>query len=231
MKKVILAAMIAAALTGCGTTSLVDKKADWVQGSDSVDKAMAPEWFTMHLANDNSHIFAVATEYSADYQFAIDRAMMAAKINLAAQINQRVESEMNSYIAESGTGGDADDIERNVERKSRAVVDTTLLVGYKRDKIEVRREGKGYRVYVRLVYNYTDSNQLRAFAEKAEKRKAKSQQQQVIPKPDTKPSEDKTLSERAKELPHNTISDQGVKKQVEDAIARGDAVIMTQTIR
>lgn len=231
MKKVILAAMIAAALTGCGTTSLVDKKADWVQGSDSVDKSMAPEWFTMHLANDNSHIFAVATEYSADYQFAIDRAMMAAKINLAAQINQRVESEMNSYIAESGTGGDADDIERNVERKSRAVVDTTLLVGYKRDKIEVRREGKGYRVYVRLVYNYTDSNQLRAFAEKAEKRKAKSQQQQVIPKPDTKPSEDKTLSERAKELPHNTISDQGVKKQVEDAIARGDAVIMTQTIR
>lgn len=232
MKKVILAAMIAAALTGCGTTSLVDKKADWVQGSDSVDKSMAPEWFTMHLANDNSHIFAVATEYSADYQFAIDRAMMAAKINLAAQINQRVESEMNSYIAESGTGGDADDIERNVERKSRSVVDTTLLVGYKRDKIEVRREGKGYRVYVRLVYDYTDSNQLRAYAEKVEKRKAKAKvQQQVIPKPDTKPSEDKTLSERAKELPHNTISDQGVKKQVEDAIARGDAVIMTQTIR
>lgn len=232
MKKVILAAMIAAALTGCGTTSLVDKKADWVQGSDSVDKSMAPEWFTMHLANDNSHIFAVATEYSADYQFAIDRAMMAAKINLAAQINQRVESEMNSYIAESGNGGDADDIERNVERKSRSVVDTTLLVGYKRDKIEVRREGKGYRVYVRLVYDYTDSNQLRAYAEKAEKRKAKAKvQQQVIPKPDTKPSEDKTLSERAKELPHNTISDQGVKKQVEDAIARGDAVIMTQTIR
>ena len=52
MKKVILAATIAAALTGCGTTSLVEKKADWVQGSDKVDLAMAPEWFTMHLAND-----------------------------------------------------------------------------------------------------------------------------------------------------------------------------------
>ena len=233
MKKVILAAMIAAALTGCGTTSLVEKKGEWVQGSDKVDASMAPEWFTMHLANDNSNIFAVATEYSADYQFAIDRAMMAAKINLAAQINQRVESEMNSFIAENGTGGDIDDIERSVERKSRVVVDTTLLAGYKRDKIEVRREGKGYRVYVRLVYNFTDSNVLRAAAEKAEKRKAKAAGNVTIPRPNTTPSveQDKTLSERAKELPHNTISDQGVKKQVEDAIARGDAVIMTQTIR
>ena len=234
MKKVILAAVIAAALTGCGTTSLVEKKGEWVQGSDIVDKTMAPEWFTMHLANDNSHIFAVATEYSADYQFAVDRAMMAAKVNLAAQINQRVESEMNSYIAEAGSGGDADDIERSVERKSRAVVDTTLLVGYKRDKIEVRREGKGYRVYVRLVYNYTDSNVLRAAAEKAEKRKAKAAASSpAIPRPNTTPAveQDKSLSERAKELPHNTISDQAVKKQVEDAIARGDAVIMTQTIR
>jgi hypothetical protein len=239
MKKVILAAAIAAALTGCGTTSLVEKKADWVQGSDKVDLAMAPEWFTMHLANDDSHIFATATEYSADYQFAIDRAMMAAKINLAGQINQRVESEMNSFISESGTGGDIDDVERSVERKSRAVIDTTMLVGYKRDKIEVRREGKGYRVYVRLVYDYTDNNKLVQQAVKAEKRKAKAAEKAQgdnvrslnIPKPDTKPSEDKTVSQRADELPHNTISNQAVKKQVEDAIARGDAVIMTQTVR
>ena len=234
MKKVILAAMIAAALTGCGTTSLVEKKADWVQGSDKVDLAMAPEWFTMHLANDSSHIFATATEYSADYQFAIDRAMMAAKINLAAQINQRVESEMNSYIAESGTGGDIDDVERSVDRKSRAVVDTTLLVGYKRDKIEVRREGKGYRVYVRLVYDFTDANTLRAAAEKAEKRKAKATVNTApIPRPNTTPAaeQERPLSERARDLPHHTISDQGVKRQVEDAIARGDAVIMTQTLR
>jgi hypothetical protein len=233
MKKVILAAVIAAALTGCGTTSLVEKKGEWVQGSDVVDKTMAPEWFTMHLANDNSHIFAVATEYSADYQFAVDRAMMAAKVNLAAQINQRVESEMNSYIAEAGSGGDADDIERSVERKSRVVVDTTLLAGYKRDKIEVRREGKGYRVYVRLVYNFTDSNVLRAAAEKAEKRKAKAAGNVTIPRPNTTPSveQDKTLSQRANELPHHTISDPVVKQRVEDAIARGDAVIISKTIQ
>jgi hypothetical protein len=42
--------------------------------------------------------------------------------------------------------------------------------------------------------------------------------------------ESKNLSERARELPHQTISDQKVKNQVEAAIARGDAVIMTHTV-
>jgi hypothetical protein len=45
------------------------------------------------------------------------------------------------------------------------------------------------------------------------------------------PEESKTLSQRANELPHNTISDPVVKKRVEDAIARGDAVIISKTIQ
>ena len=32
-------------------------------------------------------------------------------------------------------------------------------------------------------------------------------------------------------LPHETISDAGVKKKIEDAIARGNAVIMSQTVQ
>jgi hypothetical protein len=229
----LLAVTAVLGLVACSSTvPLVEKKAEWVQGSSVVDKNMAPDWFTMHLTNDDKNIFAVATEYSADYQFAIDRAMMIAKVNLAAQINQRVESEMNSYIRESGTGGDVDDINRSVERKSRTVVDTTQLVGYKRDKLEVRREGKGYRVYLRLIYDYTDANLLTQNAIKAEKRKIK-QDSTPIPKPNVSvtPVETKSLSQRAAELPHNTVSDAAVKKQAEDAIARGDAVIVTKTIQ
>lgn len=232
--KLLAVAVVLGSLVGCSSTSLVDKKAEWVQGTDRVDKTMAPEWFTMHLTNDDKNIFAVATEYSADYQFAIDRAMMVAKVNLAAQINQRVESEMNSYIAEAGSGGDSDDINRRVERKSRTIVDTTSLVGYKRDKIEVRREGKGYRVYVRLIYDITDANKLSQDAAKAEKRrqsKRDTSSSTPIPKPDTVGTDEKSLSQRANELPHNTISDASVKKRAEDAIARGDAVIITKTIQ
>lgn len=226
MKKVILATMIAAALTGCGTTSLVEKKAEWVQGSDKVDLSMAPEWFTMHLANDGSNIFAVATEYSADYQFAIDKAMLAAKAQLASQVNNRIQMDTETMIAEEGNGTDIDDVERKTQRVTTSKVDSTLIVGFKRDKIEVRREGRGYRVYVRLVYDYTDNNKLVQQAQRLEKRKAKEAAKQQPAATETK-----TLEQRARELPHNTISDAKVKKQVEDAIARGDAVIISETIR
>lgn len=234
MKKVIIATAIAAALTGCGTTSLVEKKAEWVQGSDKVDVAMAPEWFTMHLTNDGSHIFATSTEYSADYQFAIDKAMLAAKANLAAQVNSRIKMDAQTFIAEEGNGTGMDDVERKTERLTKLNVDSTSIVGYKRDKIEVRREGRGYRVFVRLVYDYTDNNKILQNAQRLEKRKAKEESKKA---PDNSVQinplnlENKSLSERANELPHTTISDQKVKKQVEDAIARGDAVIMSTTVR
>lgn len=232
MKKVILSAMIAAALTGCGTTSLVEKKADWVQGSDKVDVTMAPEWFTMHLANDGSHIFATATEYSADYQFAIDKAMLAAKAQLASQVNNRIQMDTETMIAEEGNGTDIDDVERATKRVTTSKVDSTLIVGFKRDKIEVRREGRGYRVFVRLVYDYTDNNKLVQQSQRLEKRKEKAAEKKARTQPVAPVNEeDKTLSQRANELPHHTISDQKVKRQVEDAIARGDAVIISKTIQ
>ena len=234
MKKVVLVAMIAAALTGCGTTSLVEKKAEWVQGSDKVDLSMAPEWFTMHLANDGSHIFATSTEYSADYQFAVDKAMLAAKANLAAQVNNRIRMETETFIAEEGNGTDIDDVERKTQRVTKSSVDSTSIVGYKRDKIEVRREGRGYRVFVRLVYDYTDNNKVLQNAQRLEKRKEKQELKKIEAGNKVQPvvvEESKPLSQRAAELPHNTISDASVKKRVEDAISRGDAVIISKTIQ
>jgi hypothetical protein len=234
MKKVMLVAMIAAALTGCGTTSLVEKKAEWVQGSDKVDLSMAPEWFTMHLANDGSHIFATSTEYSADYQFAIDKAMLAAKANLAAQVNNRIQMDTSTFIAEEGNGTDIDDVERKTQRTTTSKVDSTSIVGYKRDKIEVRREGRGFRVFVRLVYDYTDNNKVLQNAQRLEKRKEKQELKKIEAKKVERDNMEplvKPLSERAAELPHNTISDANVKKRVEDAIARGDAVIISKTIQ
>jgi len=234
MKKVILAAMIAAALTGCGTTSLVEKKAEWIQGSDKVDLSMAPEWFTMHLANDGSHIFATATEYSADYQFAVDKAMLAAKAQLASQVNNRINMDTETFIAEEGNGTDIDDVERKTQRVTSSKVDSTSIVGFKRDKIEVRREGRGYRVFVRLVYDYTDNNKILQNAQRLEKRKEKQELKKIEAKKieyDNMTPLVKPLSQRADELPHNTISDAKVKKQIEDAIARGDAVIISETVR
>jgi hypothetical protein len=226
MKKLLALVVVGVALTGCSSTSLVEKKADWVQGSDKVDLSMAPEWFTMHLANDGSHIFSTATEYSADYQFAIDKAMLAAKAQLASQVQNHIKMETETMIAEEGNGTDIDDVERSTKRVTKGIVDSTLIVGFKRDKIEVRREGRGYRVFVRLVYDYTDNNKLVQQSQRIEKRKAK----EAIKLQERK-NDEKTLSERARDLPHNNISDAKVKNQVEQALARGDAVILTDTVR
>lgn len=226
MKKLLALGLVVAALTGCSSTSLVDKKADWVQGSDKVDLTMSPEWFTMHLANDGSHIFATATEYSADYQFAIDKAMLAAKAQLASQVQNHIKMETETSISEEGNGTDIDDVERNTKRVTKGIVDSTLIVGFKRDKIEVRREGRGYRVFVRLVYDYTDNNKLVQQAQRIEKRKVKD-----AIKLQERKNDEKSLSERARDLPHNNISDAKVKNQVEQALARGDAVILTDTVR
>jgi hypothetical protein len=173
MKKAFAIAMIATALTGCSTTSLVSQSASWAQGADKVNVSIAPEWFTMHLVNDGSNIFAVATEYSADYQFAIDKAMLAAKAQLAAQVNNRINMDTETSITEEGSATDLDDIDRNTKRVTKSTVDSTLIVGFKRDKLEVRQEGRGYRVFIRLVYDYTENNKIVQQAQRLEKRKAK----------------------------------------------------------
>ena len=234
MKKVILAACIAASLTACGTTgSLVGEQAQWKQGSENPDKALAPTWFTEILTKDDGYIFAVSSEYSVDMQFAIDKSTMSAKRQLASQINNTVESMFKEYTAESGLGGDTD-IEREIERTTKIITNTTLMVGYKRDKIEIKKEGKGYRVFTRLIFPYNDTNKLMAQAIKDNKKLSKkldtSKAFKDLDKEVDNEDANKPLSQRAQELPHHTISDAKVKQQVEDAIARGDAVIISKTV-
>jgi hypothetical protein len=254
MKKVILAASIAAAamLTGCGTTSSNSLlgPSEWRQGSDNVDTSIAPAWFTEYRTKDDANIFAVSTEYSSDLQFAIDKANLSAKRQIAAQMDSTISSMMKDYATESGSATNGD-VMREVERVTRQVTAQAQIIGFKRDRFEIKREGKGYRVYTRMIFPYDDSNKI--LAETIRRNKMlklqfdKSEAYRELdhhtgtpsyePKQQAKPQapqaseQTKSLSERANELPHNTISDQGVKKRVEDAIARGDAVIISKTIQ
>jgi hypothetical protein len=259
MKKVIIAASIAAALTGCGTTTTSSNSmfgpSEWRQGSDNVDTSIAPAWFTEYRTKDDANIFAVASEYSTDMQFAIDKANLSAKRQIAAQMDSTISSMMKDYATESGSSSNAE-VMREVERVTRQVTAKAQIIGFKRDRFEIKREGKGYRVFSRMIFPYDDSNKILAETirrnkmlklqfdkseayreldhhtgtESYEPKQAKqSKEPQITPvAPANEPT--KSLSERAKELPHNTISDPVVKSKVEAAIARGDAVIMTHTV-
>jgi hypothetical protein len=259
MKKVIIAASIAAALTGCGTTTTSSNTmfgpSEWRQGADNVDTSIAPAWFTEYRTKDDANIFAVASEYSTDMQFAIDKANLSAKRQIAAQMDSTISSMMKDYATESGSASNAD-VMREIERVTRQVTAKAQIIGFKRDRFEIKREGKGYRVFSRMIFPYDDSNKILAETirrnkmlklqldkseayreldhhtgtESYEPKQAKQPKGPQVTPVDSEKEPTKSLSERAKELPHNTISDPVVKSKVEAAIARGDAVIMTHTI-
>ena len=235
MKKVILISAITAALVGCSSAPLVGDKATWIQGSEKQDVTIAPIWFTEILTKDDGYIYANGSEYSMDLQFAIDKATLSAKSQLASQVSHTVESMMKEYSAEAGVTGD-NDIQREVERTTRTITNTQIMVGFKREKIEIRREGKGYRVFTRMIFPYNDTNKLMAQAIKDNKvLKNKFDSSKAFKELDretgTEVKETKTISQRGLNLPHNTIGDQATKKRVEDALARGDAVIISDTVR
>lgn len=162
MKKYIALALVATTLVGCGTTHKTET-GSWVQGADNVNLSLAPDWFTQHMATDNNSIFAVATEYSMDLQFAIDKANSSAKRQLASQIDSQVNSMFKDYATEVGATGNAE-VSREIERTSRMVVARASIIGFKRDRFEIRREGKGYRVFTRMIFAYDESNKLMAEA-------------------------------------------------------------------
>jgi hypothetical protein len=89
-----------------------------------------------------------------------------------------------------------------------------------------------------MIFPYNDTNKLMSQAikdnkvlkSKFDKSNAFKELDREVGNEPAKVDAPKSVSQRAQELPHNTISDAKVKKQVEDAIARGDAIVMTQTV-
>lgn len=68
-------------LTGCGVfgggTSVTETK----MFSNEVDY---PKWYTESPKKDDEAIYGVGSEYSNDFQFSVDKAMLSAKRELAS---------------------------------------------------------------------------------------------------------------------------------------------------
>ena len=102
-------------LTGCGTISKVNPFDD---GMTKIDKSKGeiPQWFLEPEQGDKKFITAVATETSKDMQFAIDKAMMVAKVQLASKLKTDVEALTRSSSIESGFG--IKDVEEETDKTS-----------------------------------------------------------------------------------------------------------------
>jgi len=102
-------------------------------------------------------LYSVASEYSADLQFSVDKAMLSAKRELAAKYSSYVSAMMKDFTAEIGS---ADGVNRDIERTTKLLVAQVNLVGIQRPNFEIRHEGRGFRTFVQLRYSLDDSNRL-----------------------------------------------------------------------
>jgi hypothetical protein len=116
-----------------------------------------PDWYTKGPDKDKEGIYAVGSEYSKNFQFSVDKAMLSAKRELAANFSSYVSMMMKDFASESG-GGDV--VNADIERTTKLIVARINLVGVQRVNFKVVHEGGGYRTFVRLRYSTDESNKL-----------------------------------------------------------------------
>jgi hypothetical protein len=125
------------------------------KGAKTGDSVRMPDWYIEKPKEDA--LYSVASEYSADLQFSVDKAMLSAKRELAAKYSSYVSAMMKDFTAEIGN---ADGVNRDIERTTKLLVAQVNLVGIQRPNFEIRHEGRGFRTFVQLRYSLDDSNRL-----------------------------------------------------------------------
>lgn len=157
MKKSVLAlASVAVLLSACGSNppkTAMDSSSLFGKGAQTGDVVRFPSWYTTKPSDDA--LYSVASEYSNDLQFSVDKAMLSAKREIAGKYSSYVSAMMKDFTAEIGDGTN-----RDIERTTKLLIAQVNLVGLQRTEFETRHEGRGFRTFVQLRYSLDDSNRL-----------------------------------------------------------------------
>lgn len=144
--------------TGCASVGLNKSdikelpKVETVQNVSNV-----PTWFFDQETDDPKSISVTATDVSKDMQFAIDKATMNAKIQIASKLKSDVNSLSRETSVESGVG--VKEVEREIDRTSKVKVNQTIGF-FKREQLAVVRDGDGYRAFVKMKISVEDARRL-----------------------------------------------------------------------
>jgi len=162
MKKLLLIPVVLA-MTACSTggvkySSGVEIKGPEFGGGSQQAEVKYPDWFTAQPEKGDDALYGVSSEYSKDFQFAVDKAMLSAKRELATNFSSHIESMMKDYVAEIGEA-DQSTIQE-INRTTKLVVSRVNLIGVQRTGYKVVHEKDGYRAFVKLRYAADQSNKL-----------------------------------------------------------------------
>ncbi len=157
MKKSLFAVVsVAVLLSACGSNppkTAMDSSSLFGKGAQTGDTVRFPSWYTEKPSDDA--LYSVASEYSNDLQFSVDKAMLSAKREIAGKYSSYVSAMMKDFTAEIGDGTN-----RDIERTTKLLIAQVNLVGLQRTHFETRHEGRGFRTFVQLRYSLDDSNRL-----------------------------------------------------------------------
>ena len=161
MKKTLVILPLVLAMTACSSMKYetgLEFKAPEFGGGDQQDEVAYPNWYTDTPKKDDQALYAVASEYSKDFQFSVDKAMLSAKRELASNFSSHIDGMMKDFSAELG---DIDSSTVNdINRTTKMVISRVNLVGVQRVNFKVVHEKAGYRSFVKLRYATDESNRL-----------------------------------------------------------------------
>ena len=161
MKKTLVILPLVLAMTACSSMKYetgLEFKAPEFGGGGQQDEVAYPNWYTDTPKKDDQALYAVASEYSKDFQFSVDKAMLSAKRELASNFSSHIDGMMKDFSAELG---DVDSSTVNdINRTTKMIISRVNLVGVQRVNFKAVHEKAGYRSFVRLRYATDESNRL-----------------------------------------------------------------------
>jgi len=160
MKKSFVMLPLVLALTACGSMKYqggmeVETKSPFASSPKAGEEVKYPSWYTEK--NTDGALYAVASEYSKDMQFAVDKATLSAKRNLASNFSSHVSAMMKDYATEVG---DDSSVMREIDRTTKLMVNKVNLIGIQKTNFKIQHEKEGYRAWIQLRYSVDDTNKL-----------------------------------------------------------------------
>lgn len=120
-----------------------------VQTQQPVSESPCPDWFT-NVPEDPDYLYAAATATSKDLQTAINKAKQDARVDIAAQMEARLQGLVKQFKEEIGEGEDSQ-VNAQFTTVSKTVVSTTLN-GCKAKNQYTKREGTLWRACILMEY-------------------------------------------------------------------------------
>ena len=167
-KIILLGAVSAMALSACsssqdaampGSSDAVNVNYIYKRERVKEQISYVPEWFK-EQPTDSENIFSVGTSVTPDMQFAIDAAILNAKVVLADRINSRLRSQTKQFKAKVGSGDFDSSLISELERATKNLVVDTDVSGYSVKNTEVFPHGTQYSAFVLLEYSDAEARKI-----------------------------------------------------------------------